>query len=87
MGAVGTKNGFFVTLTENEYEVACFGKIEGFLDGFFAVKLKVEIFAFDFAGFFGALDELVGDNGRIFVTGIVFGDDDDVAMLTEDFSA
>lgn len=56
-------------------------------DSFGAVELEVEVFTFGLASLFSALEEGLGDFLGIFVAGIVFGDDDDVAIFTEDFAA
>lgn len=87
MGAVGAKDSFFVSFAEDENEVVWLGEVEGFLDGFFAVEFEVEVLMLDLSGFLGAFDELGGNSGGVFVAGVVFGDNDDIAVLTEDFSA
>lgn len=87
VGAVGAEDGFFVAFAEDEDEVAFFGERESFFDGFLTVELDEKVFTESFASFFGALNELVGDGGGVFVTRVVFGDDDNVAIFTEDFAA
>ena len=83
---VGAEDGFFVTFAKNENEVAFLGEAEGFVDGGTTIELDEEVFAHSFVGFLDAFNELGGDSGRVFVTGIVFGDDDSVAVFAEDFA-
>lgn len=84
--AVGAEDGFFVTFAEDEDEVTLPREVEGFVDGGAAVELNEEIFVHGLAGFSGTRDELGGDSGRVFVAGIVFGDDNGVAVFAEDFA-
>lgn len=86
MGAVGAEDGFLVAFAEDEDEIARFSEVEGAADGLFAVGEVEKILIKSFAGFFGTFDEGVGDFGRVFVAGIVLGDDDEVAIFAEDFA-
>ncbi len=52
----------------------------------FAVEDNEKILIEDFAGLFGAFDEHAGDGLGVFVARIVLGDDDDVAVLAENFA-
>ena len=83
---VGAEDGFFVTFAEDEDEVTLPREVEGFVDGGTTIELDEEVFVHSFVGFLDAFNELGGDSGRGFVAGIVFGDDDGVAVFAEDFA-
>lgn len=83
---VGAEDGFFVTFAKNENEVAFLSEAEGFVDGGTTIELDEEVFVHSFVGFLDAFNELGGDGGRVFVTGIVFSDDNSVAVFAEDFA-
>lgn len=87
VGAVGAENGLFVTFAENEHDVARFCEFEGFFDGSLAVENDKEVLVESFASFFGTFDEHAGNFLRIFVTGVIFGNNDNVAVLAKNLTA
>lgn len=84
--AIGAEDGLLVAFAEDEDEVAFFGEVDGLFDSVIAIDGNEEVFILDFAGFFGTFNELLGDFLRVFVTGVVFGDNDGVGVFAEDFA-
>ena len=83
VGAVGAEDGLLVAFAEEKDEVTRLGFFKGKPDSFFAVHFLKEVFIHDFAFFFGARDKAGGDFCWVFVTRIIFGNDNDIRIVRQ----